>query len=61
MTDVWLSQVPGNPQDVPLGEEHLPGGPAQTAPDEETPLLPQVQPEMSGLTVDWLCSAAGTQ
>ena len=52
MTDVCLSQVPGNPQDVPLGEEHLPGGPAQTAPDEETPLLPQVQPEMSGRTVD---------
>ena len=41
--DIPLLQIPRHPQDVALGAQHLPRGPAQAAPHEEASLRAEVR------------------
>ena len=41
--DIPLLQIPRHPQDVALGAQHLPRGPAQAAPHEEAALRAEVR------------------
>ena len=41
--NIPLLQIPRHPQDVALGAQHLPRGPAQAAPNEEAALRAEVR------------------